>query len=113
MVKRLTRILLQEKFRAALPRVETCVWYARSRLAQYQALPRDHEDRGCHDLYVPCCVSVAPHCALNAYPAVAERLKREGRHEIFEQETMEELEDEEGNVYSRKTYDDLKKQGLI
>jgi splicing factor 3A subunit 3 len=46
-------------------------------------------------------------------PAVAERLKREGKHEIFEQETMEELEDEEGNVYSRKTYDDLKKQGLI
>jgi len=46
-------------------------------------------------------------------PAVADRLKREGKHEIFEQETMEELEDEEGNVYNRKTYDDLKKQGLI
>ena len=25
----------------------------------------------------------------------------------------EELEDDEGNVYNRKTYDDLKKQGLI
>ena len=44
---------------------------------------------------------------------VAEKLKQEGRHEIFEQETMEELEDDEGNVYNRKTYDDLKKQGLI
>src|SRR4051794_19222522 len=44
---------------------------------------------------------------------VAEKLKREGRHEIFEQETMEELEDDEGNVYNRKTYEDLKKQGLI
>lgn len=44
---------------------------------------------------------------------VAEKLKREGRNEIFEQETMEELEDEEGNVYNRKTYEDLKKQGLI
>lgn len=44
---------------------------------------------------------------------VAEKLKQEGRHEIFEQETMEELEDEEGNVYNRKTYEDLKKQGLI
>ena len=44
---------------------------------------------------------------------VAEKLKREGRNEIFEQETMEELEDEEVNVYNRKTYDDLKKQGLI
>jgi splicing factor 3A subunit 3 len=50
---------------------------------------------------------------LTLLPTVAERLKREGRHEIFEQETMEELEDEEGNVYNRKTYDDLKKQGLI
>ncbi|KAJ3478632.1 hypothetical protein NLI96_g9625 [Meripilus lineatus] len=47
-----------------------------------------------------------------AFP-VAEKLKREGRNEIFEQETMEELEDEEGNVYNRKTYEDLKKQGLI
>ncbi|KAI0065833.1 RNA splicing factor PRP9 [Artomyces pyxidatus] len=45
--------------------------------------------------------------------SLAEKLKQEGRHEIFEQETMEELEDEEGNVYNRKTYDDLKKQGLI
>ncbi|KAG2013816.1 RNA splicing factor PRP9 [Coprinopsis cinerea AmutBmut pab1-1] len=45
--------------------------------------------------------------------ALAEKLKREGRNEIFEQETMEELEDDEGNVYNRKTYDDLKKQGLI
>ena len=44
---------------------------------------------------------------------VAEKLKREGRGEITEQETMEELEDDEGNVYSRKTYDDLKKQGII
>lgn len=44
---------------------------------------------------------------------VAEKLKQEGRHEIFEQETMEELEDDDGNVYNRKTYDDLKKQGLI
>ncbi|EIN10867.1 hypothetical protein PUNSTDRAFT_100714 [Punctularia strigosozonata HHB-11173 SS5] len=45
--------------------------------------------------------------------ALAERLKREGRNEIFEQETMEELEDDDGNVYNRKTYEDLKKQGLI
>ena len=44
---------------------------------------------------------------------MAEKLKREGKQEIFQQETMEELEDDEGNVYNRKTYDDLKKQGLI
>ena len=44
---------------------------------------------------------------------VAEKLKQEGRQEIFQQETMEELEDDEGNVYNKKTYDDLKKQGLI
>jgi splicing factor 3A subunit 3 len=47
------------------------------------------------------------------FHSVAEKLKQEGRHEIFEQETMEELEDDEGNVYNRKTYEDLKKQGLI
>lgn len=44
---------------------------------------------------------------------MAEKLKQEGRKEMFEVETTEELEDDEGNVYNRKTYDDLKKQGLI
>jgi splicing factor 3A subunit 3 len=44
---------------------------------------------------------------------VAEKLKREGRKEISQAETTEEMEDEEGNVYNRKTYEDLKKQGLI
>ncbi|KAF8759859.1 phosphatidylinositol dephosphorylation [Rhizoctonia solani] len=42
--------------------------------------------------------------------ALAERLKHEGRQEIQQNETMEELEDEEGNVYNKKTYEDLKKQ---
>lgn len=45
--------------------------------------------------------------------ALAEKLKSEGRAEIFRDETMEELEDEEGNVYNRKTYEDLKRQGLL
>ncbi|KAJ3934564.1 MAG: hypothetical protein NXY57DRAFT_663715 [Lentinula lateritia] len=45
--------------------------------------------------------------------ALAEKLKQEGKHEVFEQETMEELEDDEGNVYNKKTYEDLKKQGII
>jgi splicing factor 3A subunit 3 len=50
---------------------------------------------------------------LHSHFVVAERLKQEGRQEIFQNETMEELEDEEGNVYNKKTYEDLKKQGLI
>lgn len=45
--------------------------------------------------------------------ALAEKLKNEGRQEVVAQETMEEVEDEEGNVYNRKTYEDLKRQGLI
>ena len=48
-----------------------------------------------------------------SYMTVAEKLKQSNRNDVFEQETMEELEDEEGNVYNRKTYEDLKKQGLI
>jgi len=44
---------------------------------------------------------------------VAEKLKKEGRKEISQNETTEEMEDEEGNVYNRKTYEDLKKQGII
>lgn len=45
--------------------------------------------------------------------ALADKLKQEGRLEIMQTETMEEMEDEEGNVYSKKTYEDLKKQGII
>jgi len=45
--------------------------------------------------------------------ALAEKLKQEGRQEMFSAQTTEELEDEEGNVYDRKTYEDLKKQGII
>ena len=52
-------------------------------------------------------------CLTSEIGTVADKLKQEGRNEIFEQETMEELEDDEGNVYNRKTYEDLKKQGII
>ena len=31
----------------------------------------------------------------------------------FKKEVEEEFEDNDGNVYNRKTYEDLKKQGLI
>lgn len=33
---------------------------------------------------------------------MAEKLKQEGKQEMLQQETMEELEDEEGNVYDKK-----------
>lgn len=80
--------------------------------AQYEAFPRDHEDRGCSGVYVSSNPSSGPLIHLAYFP-VAEKLKREGRKEISQAETTEEMEDEEGNVYNRKTYEDLKKQGLI
>ncbi|KAI5454490.1 Pre-mRNA-splicing factor sap61 [Naganishia albida] len=45
--------------------------------------------------------------------ALAERLKREGRQEQNQAERTEEFEDAEGNVYDKKTYEDLKRQGLL
>ncbi|GAA5912460.1 hypothetical protein JCM6882_005519 [Rhodosporidiobolus microsporus] len=45
--------------------------------------------------------------------ALAEKLKQEGRAELSAAELTEELEDDEGNVYNRKTYEDLKRQGLV
>ena len=33
---------------------------------------------------------------------VAEKLKQEGKQEVSQTEMMEELEDEDGNVYNRK-----------
>ena len=44
---------------------------------------------------------------------VAEKLKREGREEMAHMAKAEEVEDAEGNVYSRATYEQLKKQGVL
>lgn len=44
---------------------------------------------------------------------MAEKLKREGRAEIAAAEAAEEYEDEQGNVYSKRVYEDLKRQGLL
>ncbi|KAI9316112.1 hypothetical protein BX666DRAFT_1955246 [Dichotomocladium elegans] len=42
-----------------------------------------------------------------------EKLKKEGQTEEFVADTMEEYEDDEGNVYNKKTYEDLRRQGII
>jgi splicing factor 3A subunit 3 len=44
---------------------------------------------------------------------LAEKLRQQQRAQSFRPETMEEYEDEEGNVFSRKTFEDLKRQGII
>lgn len=44
---------------------------------------------------------------------MAEKLKQEGQKESIQAGMTEELEDDDGNVYNRKTYDDLKRQGLL
>ncbi|ORY95836.1 hypothetical protein BCR43DRAFT_459761 [Syncephalastrum racemosum] len=42
-----------------------------------------------------------------------EKLKSEGQQEDFRADTMEEYEDDEGNVFNKKTYEDLRRQGII
>ncbi len=44
---------------------------------------------------------------------VWEKLKAESKWNNYQIETIEEFEDEEGNVFNKKTFDDLKRQGLI
>ncbi|PWN34233.1 uncharacterized protein FA14DRAFT_161694 [Meira miltonrushii] len=45
--------------------------------------------------------------------ALADKLKKQGKIVADEQGDAEEVEDEHGNTYSRKTYELLKRQGLI
>ncbi|CAG8537474.1 18408_t:CDS:10 [Acaulospora morrowiae] len=45
--------------------------------------------------------------------ALWEKLKNSGKTDEFKPDTMEEFEDQEGNVFNKKTYDDLKRQGLL
>lgn len=42
-----------------------------------------------------------------------EQLKKNAKTEIFRPEAMEECEDAMGNVYTRKTFEDLRRQGLL
>ncbi len=44
---------------------------------------------------------------------VWEKLKSTGKTDEFKADTMEEFEDQDGNVFNKKTYDDLKRQGLL
>ncbi|KAG2220303.1 hypothetical protein INT45_009936 [Circinella minor] len=41
------------------------------------------------------------------------KLKKENAQEDFVPDSMEEYEDDEGNVFNRKTYEDLRRQGII
>ena len=45
--------------------------------------------------------------------ALSDKLKHQTRVQSFTAESMEEYEDENGNVFSRKTFEDMRKQGLI
>ena len=42
-----------------------------------------------------------------------EQIRAQSKTERFRPEAMEEFEDQQGNVYNRKTYEDLRKQGLL
>ncbi|KAJ1734932.1 Pre-mRNA-splicing factor sap61 [Coemansia sp. Benny D160-2] len=42
-----------------------------------------------------------------------ERIQKEKKQEVVNSDTFEEFEDSEGNVFNKKTYFDLKRQGLI
>ncbi|KAI8575662.1 hypothetical protein K450DRAFT_260568 [Umbelopsis ramanniana AG] len=42
-----------------------------------------------------------------------DKLKKKGRADEFKADTLEEFEDAEGNVFNKKTYEDLKRQGIL
>jgi splicing factor 3A subunit 3 len=44
---------------------------------------------------------------------VNEKLKNQSVKTDVKAENMEEYEDDEGNVFNKKTYEDLKRQGII
>lgn len=45
--------------------------------------------------------------------SVWEKIKHQKENERFVAENDEEFEDSQGNVVNRKTYEDLKRQGLL
>lgn len=47
------------------------------------------------------------------YILVYQKQKKEGSNAEAKADTVEEYEDAEGNVYNKKTYEDLKRQGIL
>jgi hypothetical protein len=47
------------------------------------------------------------------YNIVWEKLKKERKSERQHEDAAEEYEDQHGNVFNKKTYDDLRRQGLL
>jgi len=45
--------------------------------------------------------------------ALWEKLQRDKTSGVFKPEADEEFEDDRGNVFNKKTYEDLKRQGLL
>lgn len=45
--------------------------------------------------------------------ALWEKLRHQAKVESFKADAMEEFEDAEGNVFNKKTFEDLKRQGLL
>ncbi|PIA17323.1 hypothetical protein COEREDRAFT_41218 [Coemansia reversa NRRL 1564] len=51
--------------------------------------------------------------AIDEAQSLWERIQKENKNEAVNNDTFEEYEDSEGNVFNKKTYLDLKRQGLI
>lgn len=45
--------------------------------------------------------------------SVWNRLKKERKSERHETDAVEEYEDQAGNIFNKKTYEDLRRQGLL
>ena len=59
-------------------------------------------------------LAVLPYCChVQEAQELWERVREKQGGEKFKPEVEEEYEDREGNVYDKRTYNDLKKQGLI
>jgi splicing factor 3A subunit 3 len=65
------------------------------------------------DAYARASLSLSLSLAWSDGLAVFEKLKKEGTLKEWNPDREEELEDADGNVYSKKTFDELRRQGII
>ena len=58
-------------------------------------------------------LSVCPRLRAMRCPAVWDKIKKDKHVAEFKNDQDEEFEDSNGNVMSRKTYEDMRRQGLL
>jgi hypothetical protein len=119
-------VLGKTRFREAFPRSSPCAGHAYLGNSKYHTLSRGHQYQRCYGTYVSLSLSLSLSLGMsmclamtscidheNCVCTVWKKIKQESTKRKWRPDDEEEFEDSEGRLLTKKTYMDLKRQGLL